>query len=155
MGIGTVRMAGNIISLDRARQDRAATLSHAVSVDEFAIKVACARDPMFWVRVKRPLGGDVHVTDFQRGAQSRAALADGLIAALQAAGIALPRRLRFSDIAPMGASDPRFHGRLAEAIEDVRIAADAVARRHGAALRGLDTRPRGGKVDAEALFAAH
>lgn len=147
-------MAANIISLDQARQQRAAA-PHAVSVDDFAIKVACTRDPMFWIRVKRPRGGDVHVTDFQRGGQSRAALADGLLAALDVAGVAVPRRLRFSDIAPMGASDPRFHSRLTEAIEDVRIAADAVARRRGAAVRSLDTSPRGDKVDAEAVFAGH
>ncbi|MCR9123082.1 MAG: hypothetical protein NXH91_12505 [Phyllobacteriaceae bacterium] len=148
-------MTANIISLDGARQQRAAMAAHAVSIDDFAIKVACARDPMFWIRIKRPHGDDVHVTDFQRGGQSRAALAEGLLAALDAAGIALPRRLRFSDIAPMGASDPRFHGRLTEAIEDVRIAADAVARRRGATVHCVDTSPRGDKMDAEALFAGH
>lgn len=148
-------MAANIISLDRARQERAATVSHAVWVDDFAIKVACAGDPMFWVRVKRPVGRVVHVTDFQRGAQSRATLADGLLAALDAAGIALPRRLRFSDIAPMGSSAPQSGSRLTEAIEDVRIAADAVARRRGATVHCVDTSPRGDKVDAEAVFAGH
>jgi len=148
-------MAAHIISLDQARQNRAAMDPHAVSADEFAIKVSCAHDPMFWVRVKRPQGGDVHVTDFQRGAQSRIALADGLLAALDVAGVALPRRMRFSDIAPMGPSDPKFHSRLTEAIEDVRIAADTVARRRGATVHSLDARPRGDKVDAEAVFAGH
>lgn len=148
-------MTANIISLDRARQDGVVASAPMVSADEFAIKVACNTDPIFWIRIKRPQGGDVRVTDFQRGGQSRAALAQGLLAALDVAGIVLPRRLRFSDIAPMSASDPRFQGRLTEAIEDVRIAADAVARRHGAALRSLETRPRGDKMDAEALFAGH
>ncbi|MBO6639296.1 MAG: hypothetical protein JJ920_16545 [Roseitalea sp.] len=148
-------MAANIISLDRARQERAATVSHAVWVDDFAIKVACAGDPMFWVRVKRPVGRVVHVTDFQRGAQSRATLADGLIAALLTAGTAMPVRLRFSDIVPMGSSAPQSGSRLTEAIEDVRVAADAVARRGGTSVRSLDIGPRGDKVDAEAVFAGH
>jgi hypothetical protein len=152
VGVGTDDMAGNIISLDQVRQDRAATAVPEVSADDFSIKVVCDGDPMFWIRLERPAGRNVRVTDFKRGTQRRELLSEGFLAALDAAGIAMPAQLRFSNIAPMGPSDPQFSHRLTEAIADVRSVAEAVARRGGTTIRSLDARPRGDKVDAEAVF---
>lgn len=144
-------MVANVIRLDQFRRNRPEP-EFRIDRDDFSVKVACDSDPLFWIRMEVPAGRRLHVTDFKRASLPRTVLAKGLEKALATLGIGAPEMIHFSNIVPCGDDDPQFARLLTEAIEDVRVACDHVAKAGGLTVVKLDANPVGAKVHADAYF---
>lgn len=72
-----------------------------VRADDFSVQVSSAHDDRFWVRIERPMGPELRITDFNRSRALPAAAADALAMALsEVDGTEMCTRLVFCDIAP-------------------------------------------------------
>lgn len=147
---GTI-MVANVIRLDLFRRGQPEP-ELRIDRDDFSVKIACKDDPLFWIRMEVPTGRRLHVTDFKRAGLPRSVLAKGLVNALETLGIGAPEMIHFSNIVPRGEDDPHFARLLTEAIEDVRVACEHVARTSGLTVVKLDANPVGSKVHADAYF---
>lgn len=137
---------GQVFSLRRSGIDPTAGL--VVSEDDYSVRVTRTDDQRFWLRLEKPSGGELVVSDCLLGDADEAVMGAACALAVRQLGLLRPERVVFRDVVAGGHQTADFPRKMLLAGERAKRLAKAVATATGRQCGCLEMSSRRGRLDA-------